>query len=91
MVMTLVVVPEKVEGGTGTDESEISPGLLYGSAIAVLGVVLVVAVREPRAADVEEALPPREEKGDTGRGDMDGKVEREESGEESGEKGGEGA
>ena len=61
MRVELVVVAEGVEGGSGTDEAEVSPSLLYGSALVALGAVLVMAVREPRTGGGDEELATSEE------------------------------
>ena len=47
MKATLVVEAESIEGGGGTDEAEMSPGLLYGSALAILAATVIKALRRP--------------------------------------------
>ncbi len=63
MKMTVVVNADTVEGGSGKESPVISPGVLYGSAVALLAVVMVVAVRNPgRATQEEVEAPVKEEK-----------------------------
>jgi cytochrome c oxidase subunit II len=55
MNTTLVVNPERVEAGVGTEEAEISPRYLYGGALALLGVVMVTAIwRKPRDEEADD-------------------------------------
>ncbi len=81
MKTTLVVEAETVEDGAGADEAEMSPSLLFGSALAVLGVTLVVAVREPQGGRVEDQQLPEEDKIET---EDDRKAEEKEKGGEKG-------
>ncbi len=63
MRTTFVVEAETVEGETGDGKaSPVSVGTLYLSALVLLGLVLFMAVREPRAPRHEDPHPTLEEK-----------------------------
>ncbi|NIP36709.1 MAG: hypothetical protein GWN18_17220, partial [Thermoplasmata archaeon] len=62
MKTTFVVEAETVEGEAGDGKaSPVSAGVLYLSAVVLLGVVLFMAVREPRRASHEDHRPPPRE------------------------------